>query len=248
MSERDDIFDIHLSALVDGELGRERRAELERAIGADAGLAARFDEMRTHKQMLRRLFDPVAQRPIPEEWLAQAYAPPRARRWRVVAAIAAAVLVAVIATKTWIDWRPAAPGSVVDEALDARALAIRPEKTIAVGQGVGLARYDAMLKNIVGARVRVPNMMKAGYRLTAIRLFAHEGGRAAELSYRDARDHVFTLYVSRSDGAVDFVQLERRGLRVCLWRDDTVSTVMAGNVSTAVMQRLAILAYAGMTA
>ena len=32
MSERDDIRDIHLSALIDGELGGERREELERAI------------------------------------------------------------------------------------------------------------------------------------------------------------------------------------------------------------------------
>ena len=248
MSERDDLFDIHLSALVDGELGEERRAEIERAVGADAALADRVAEMRSQKEMLRRIFEPVAQRPIPREWLERAYAPPKTAPWRLVAAVAAAMLLAVIGTKSYLDWQPAAPGWIVDEALNARADVVRPEKVLAVAGGAEVAAYDAVLKTAVGARVRVPDMRKAGYRLATVRLFPHDGGHAAELSYRDAQDHVFTLYVSHSDGSVDFVQLERRGLRVCLWRDDQVSTVMAGNISKAVMQRLAILAYAGMTA
>lgn len=248
MSERDDIRDTHLSALIDGELAAGRRAELERQIESDAALAQRVDEMRADKEMLRRIFAPVAQRPIPRALLAAAHAPPRRNAWRWAASVAAALLLAVIGTFSYLSMGPATPVWIVDEALNARQLVTRPQAAIAVAANGEVSRYDRMLRQTVGARVRVPDMTKAGYRLASIRLFQHDGGRAAELSYRDAQNHVFTLYVSRSDGSVDFVQLERRGLRVCLWRDDQVSTVMAGNVSTAAMQRLAIIAYGGMTA
>jgi hypothetical protein len=40
----------------------------------------------------------------------------------------------------------------------------------------------------------------------------------------------------------------RADLRVCIWQDDQVGMVMAGDVSTAAMQRLASLAYSGLTA
>lgn len=246
MSERDDIRDIHLSALLDGELGGERRTELEQAITADAELAARLDEMRTDKEMLRRIFDPVAQRPLPMGWLARLHAPQTP--WRRLAPIAAALVLAVIGTFAYFHLTPNAPVWIVDEALNARQDVTRPARVLSVASGGEVSRYDEILKSTVGARVRVPDMSKAGYRLASIRLFPHDSGRAAELSYRDAQNHVFTLYVSHSDGTIDFIQLERRGLRVCLWRDDQVSTVMAGNVSTAAMQRLAVLAYSGMTA
>ncbi|HUO99384.1 MAG TPA: hypothetical protein VMU01_11990 [Rhizomicrobium sp.] len=248
MSERDDIRDIHLSALIDGELGGERREELERAIERDPALAARVAEMHADKLMLHRIYDPVARRPLPREWLDLVERPQRRVPWRLAASIAAALLVVAIGTYSYLDLRPTAPVWIVDEALNARQDVTRPEQVIVAARGGGVSRYDAMLEITVGARVRVPDMGKAGYRLAAIRVFPHGGGRAAELAYRDANGHVFTLYVSRSNGTVDFVQLERRGLRVCLWRDDQVSTVMAANISTAAMQRLAILAYSGMTA
>ena len=73
------------------------------------------------------------------------------------------------------------------------------------------------------------------------------GGSAAELLYRDRQDRLFTLYVRRSDGSARFDQFKRAGLRVCVWQDDQLGMVMAGDVSTAAMQRLASLAYTGLT-
>jgi anti-sigma factor RsiW len=248
MSEPNDIRDIHLSALIDGEISDDRRLELEKEIRSDPALARRVDEMRADKEMLRRVFEPVAQRPIPQEWLARAYAPRRHVPWRMAGSIAAAMLVGLIGLFSYFQLGPVAPVWIVDEALNARQDVTQPQKIVAVAANADVAHYDGMLRQTVGTRVRVPDMRKAGYRLASIRLFPHDGGRAAELTYQDAENHVFSLYVSHSDGSVDFLQLERRGLRVCLWRDDQVSTVMAGNVSTAAMQRLAILAYGGMMA
>jgi anti-sigma factor RsiW len=67
------------------------------------------------------------------------------------------------------------------------------------------------------------------------------------LFYRDRTGRLFTLYLRHSDGMVRFDQFMRDGLRICVWQDEEVGTVMAGNVSTADMQRLASLAYTGLT-
>jgi anti-sigma factor RsiW len=248
MSERDDIREIHLSALLDGELVEGRRAEMEAFLKSDAAQAARYEAMRSDKEMLRRVFEPMAQRPVPQEWLAQAYSRPRQTSWRLFGSMAAALLVGMISIATYLELRPQAPAGVVEEALDVRQDATCSGQMISVDAGTDVARYDGTLQRAVGSRVRVPDMRKAGYRLVSVCVLPHRGGHSTQLAYRDAQNHVFTLYVSHSDGTVEFVQLERRGLRVCLWRDDQISTVMAGDVSTAMMQKLAVLAYAGMTA
>jgi hypothetical protein len=69
----------------------------------------------------------------------------------------------------------------------------------------------------------------------------------AERQNRDGGNRLFTLYLHRSNGVARFDQFERNGLRVCVWQDEELGTVMAGNVSTAAMQRLASLAYTGLT-
>ena len=104
------------------------------------------------------------------------------------------------------------------------------------------------VSSAVALHVKVPDLEKMGYRLTAIHLYpGAPGGSAAELLYRDQQNRLFTLYLRHSDGTARFDQFERDGLRVCVWQDEELSTVMAGNVSTAAMQRLASLAYTGLT-
>lgn len=243
MSERND-YNIDLSALLDGELTAERRTELEARIKVDPAVAARLTEYRADKEMLRRIYEPVARRPIPKEWLATAYGSRPKTSWRMVGSIAAALLVAIFGTISYMELRPPAAGEVVQEALNARGDIAAPVKIVAVETGTELNRYADVLRSAVGSKVKVPDMRKAGYRLTTIRVFAHG---AAELAYRDQENRVFTLYVRRSDGTPRVDQFERNGLRVCIWQDDELSAVMAGNVSTAAMQRLASLAYSGLT-
>jgi anti-sigma factor RsiW len=90
-------------------------------------------------------------------------------------------------------------------------------------------------------------MAALGYQLVQIRLYGASNKGAAELSYRDRENRLFTLYLRHSDGSVRFDQFKRDDLRICVWQDEELGTVMAGNVSTAAMQRLASLAYTGLT-
>jgi len=140
--------------------------------------------------------------------------------------------------------RPAASEEIVAAALTVREGS--EGKTIDVsGDG---SQYSDVVSTAIAERVKIPDLGKMGYRLSTIHLYPKApGGSAAELLYRDQANRLFTLYLRHSDGTARFDQFERAGLRVCVWQDDELGMVMAGNLSTAAMQRLASLAYSGLT-
>jgi anti-sigma factor RsiW len=252
MSGDSSIGEDDLHAFIDGALGEDRRRQVEAAMRADAGLADRAAAFARDKQMMKRLYGPSADRPLPARWIALARgaaAPPAARRqWRRLAAIAAVLLLALAgAIAYWQHGLQAQGGGIVQAALDARTHRLHGETAITVA-GPDIRSYDAVLRNVVAMKVKVPDLRRMGYRLTGIHFYPQSPrGRAAELLYRDGQGRLFTLYLRRSDGAARFDQFERDGLRVCIWQDDALAMVMAGNVSTAAMQRLASLSYTGLT-
>jgi anti-sigma factor RsiW len=250
MSDNSDIDDIELHAFIDGELDVARVSAFEARMKADPVLAERIAEFRADKDMLKRVYAPVAERPIPEEWLALARnsAPPARISWRLAGSIAAVVILSVIGTAGYLELRPPGGSEVVAAALDARTTVAHAREIISIPSGADIRRYDNVLSSTVALNVKVPDLGRMGYRLTGILLYPHlPNGNAAELLYRDGNDRSFTLYLRRSDGKARFDQFERSGLRICVWQDEVLSTVMAGNVSTAAMQRLASLAYSGLT-
>ena len=236
------ISDEDLHAYIDGALEEKRALAVRDALANDAVLAERAALFQADKAMLKAVYAPLAERPLPPEWIARARARPR-MRWRLACAIAAAILVVVGAPLAWRHTMPATGSDVVEAALDARAGTPSGERRIVASDRVPAQRYDAALRQAVASNVHVPDLSRMGYRLIGLHLY----GKAAEILYRGPQDRLFTLYVRRSDGSARFDQFERRGLRVCIWQDDQISTVMAGDVSAAVMQRLATLSYTGLT-
>jgi hypothetical protein len=81
-----------------------------------------------------------------------------------------------------------------------------------------------------------------GYQVTGLKFYEH----AAEIEYHDGKGRLFTLYLRPSDGTTRFDQFARDGVRICVWQDDRISTVMTGTISAAMMQRLASLTYLGL--
>jgi anti-sigma factor RsiW len=242
------ISDLDLTAYIDGELDADRVRAVEDAVSRDAGLAARIAAYRADKNMLKRIYAPLAEHSIPSAWTELARASPypaaRARHsWRLVGAIAAVVLV-ILGGWRFYDaaHKPVAAGDVIQAALDARGDRPSAQKTIAVANIGEARRYDAALEGIVGVNVQVPALGSMGFQVTSLRFYE----RAAEIQYRDSKGRIFTLYLRPSDGTTRFDQFERDGLRVCVWQDDRISTVMAGTISAAMMQRLASLTYVGL--
>jgi anti-sigma factor RsiW len=248
MNDSMDISESELHAYVDGALDAARANAMAARLAADPILAHRVAGFKADMAMLKKLYGPLADRPVPAEWLALAQnskpAAP-AYSWRLVGAIAAVLLVALmLAPFAYRQLAPGRTGEIVTAALSARE--VPAEKTIRVAGDAG--QYDAVISSAIAEKVKVPDLGKMGYRLSTIRFYPDApGGRAAELVYRGQDDRLFTLYLRRSDGTARFDQFERAGLRVCIWQDDQLGMVMVGNVTTAAMQRLASLAYTGLT-
>ncbi len=248
MSNDKEISESELHAYIDGALDRDRADTVAARLAADPALAHRVAGFKADMAMLKKVYGPLADRPVRDEWLALAQNSRPAAiaySWRLAGAIAAVLLVAlVLAPFAYRQLAPGQPSEIVTAALSARAAPA--EKTINVAGDAG--QYDAAISGAVAEKVKVPDLGKMGYRLSVIRLYPDApGGRAAELVYRSRDSRLFTLYLRRSDGTARFDQFERQGLRVCVWQDDQLGMVMAGNVSTAAMQRLASLAYTGLT-
>ena len=250
MTDQLKITDLDLTAYIDGELDPNRVRAVEDAVSRDAGLAARVAAYRADKNMLKRIYAPLAEHSIPSAWtdLARAAPNPSARArhsWRMFGAAAAAVVLVVLGAWRLSDagHRPAPAGDVIEAALGARSDRPTAQKAVAVASIGEARRYDAALKEIVGVSVQVPQLVSLGYQVTGLKLYEH----AAEIQYRGGKDRVFTLYLRPSDGKTRFDQFERDGLRICVWQDDRISTVMAGNISAGMMQRLASLTYLGLT-
>jgi hypothetical protein len=86
-----------------------------------------------------------------------------------------------------------------------------------------------------------------GYRLAQIRVYdGVPGGKAVGLDYRDAQMHEFTLYLRHPSSPARVDLYQREGLRVCIWQDDVLGTVMLGEMSAAEMARIASLSYSGL--
>ena len=68
-----------LAAYVDGELEGEARASIERAIAADAEIAARIEQHRAVRRRLQAAYAPVLEEPVPERLIDTARTAPMQR-------------------------------------------------------------------------------------------------------------------------------------------------------------------------
>jgi anti-sigma factor RsiW len=246
--------DLELHAFIDGELDAEHVRAFEARMKIEPALAERVAAFRADKEMLKRVYAPAADQSIPKEWIALAFmsGPPKrqpvpwAMSWRLAGAIAAVVVLSVIGAVFYGQRQISGAGDVVQAALDARADTAHAQDFIAIPAGADMGKYNRILSSTVALNVKVPDLKRMGYRLAGILLYPRSPA-AAEMVYRNDRNESFALYLRRSDGKAHFDQFERNGLRVCVWQDEALSAVMTGNVSTATMQRLASLAYTGLT-
>jgi len=228
-----------LHALIDGELPPHRARMVEAMIQADAALAARVADYRAQKALMKQLYGPLIDQPVPQHLIHRAQSTPARQGWGDWRRFAAAAVVALVLAGGGALWlRPGTvPGDVVELALDARTASLP-------GTPDDLAPYNEALSRIMDLKVKVPDLSRAGYTLAGV----HLEEDAASIAYRDGRGKLVTIYLRQSDGTVRFDQFKRADLRICVWQDDRLSMVMAGDMSAAIMQRLASMAYIGLTA
>lgn len=249
MSVPTEIRPEELHAYLDRELAEPRRAEIERLIERDPNMAEQLAAFRSDKGMITHVYGPLINRPLPRAWISQIERHgARARpRLPVLTALAASFVLLVMGTAVL---NPVSQYSVVADALSARDNSLRPIAVASWRSESGFGAASDIVAKTLKMKLRAPNLSEMGYSLTAIHLYpATTNGNAVELIYRGPKSQDFTLFIRRAMGGQPrFDVFERDGVRVCLWQDEDLATVMAGHMSAAEMQRLASLAYNGLSA
>lgn len=253
MTPAEPIREEELHAFIDGELSSDRACDVAAALQADPALAARAAAFAADTAALAAAYRPLAQQPLPAAWIARIeqatartsvtpvghHRNSHRARWAIGLA-ASLVLVVGSATLLYERNRP-------DRSILAMAEAARLEQSQALSRLTGAALVeapsrDAALTHAVGLPLRAPDLMKLGWQLVEIDLYA----KAAALRYRTAKGGALTMFVRRSSGTPRFDLLEKGRIRVCIWQDDVVAAVMMGEMSAGQMMRVAGTAYASL--
>ena len=250
MSGNVHVEDEALHALIDGELPESERAEVEAAIAADAHLSNRAALFRADKARLAEIYGRVADLPLPSKWIDMVERRPQASRTflpvQTIAAIAAALLVLVGGP---VLYRQSTPHeeAIVQEALAARSNDLPAGQIISVKTPAQSTAVTRAIRSALAMPVHAPDLSRMGYALVGVRTYNRaSSGKAVELLYRHAGNRTFALYVRKPTGPPRFDQYRQGNLRVCIWQDDVIGTVMTGEMPAAEMQRLASLAYTGL--
>ena len=233
-----------LHAFIDGELPPARAAEVAAAVEHDAQLARLVAAFRADKVRLKEIYAPMLQTPVPEAWQrmidpTQLKRPPVIDR-RGWMAMAASI---VAAAGGWTVYRTLMAEN--DEAVVAAAIAARRDQS-AAHETLSMADAGVLMTQTLGLKLKAPDLTTLGFTLVNGR--SYDSRKAMKLDYRDAQARVFTLYLAPSSGKPRFEMTKRGELRVCVWQDDVMGTIMVADVSAGEMLRLASLAYSGLNA
>lgn len=250
MSTQATIRDEELHAFIDGELDEANRARVEAAVNADPGLGGQVGAFRADKARLVSLYGSGLNEPLPHEWLATieeatARKPIPRTAWAALG-IAASFILVLSGTIAFREFTKTPHDDVVADALAARTLVTRPDYVVPVNSDGQVRAESAVMAKTLDTRVKAPDLSRMGYRLVGIDVYSAPAP-SFDLRYVDAEGRAVTLYVRRSPGSTRFDILEMRGLKVCVWQDNILSTVVTGSMSAGEMERLASLAYSGLT-
>ena len=248
-----------LHAFIDGELDSVRAAEIAKLVASDPVLAARVEAFRADKKRLEQIYGTLRDLPVPPKWLQSVEDRLVRQRPRFpsvylsrrgVAAIAASLLL-VLTVNLWIVYERFSTtneDAIIAEAFAARQDATPPEQSFAALALAAPEQRDQVVRTALSMSLKAPDLTKLGYRLANIRVYSGKpGGKAVELAYRDAQNRLFTLYLRHPSGPPRVELVERDGMRICIWQDDVLGTVMLGQMSAGEMARMASLAYSGLT-
>ncbi len=252
MTRRTDILDEDLQAFIDDELDEASRRRVEAALAGDPELGEAVARYREDKARILAVYGAGLEEPLPPHWIAMIEEPTGRADWRRMGwgltALAASFILVLGLTIAIRQQASPAGSDIVAQALAARANLVQPRTFIAIRSAQDAHLQDAAMTKALDTTAKAPDLSRMGYRLVGIQVYSMPQ-RAFELVYRDRAGRAFTLYLRRSgSGAARFDQFVQNGVRICVWQDDVVGMVMAGKMSAAEMQRLATLAYSGLTA
>ena len=256
------ITEADLQAYIDGRLAHVRRGEVETWLASHPDEAERVAQLRSQRDAVHALYDPVLYEPIPDRLLQFAQRGPRLRGLAMVAGwIALGAVAGVLAGWQLRAWQEGRAPAISEGASIARSAAVAhatysPEVRHPVEVGADQEKHlVAWLSKRLGARVRAPALDSVGLSLMGGRLLPGEGDPAAgpepapvaQFMYQGARGQRVTLYVrtemhGRNETAFRFAR--EGGVRVFYWIDRKFGYALSsGDLNRAQLQHVAELVY-----
>jgi anti-sigma factor RsiW len=239
------VTETDLHAYVDGATDESARREVEAWLAAHPEEAERLRAYAEQNAMLRSLYNPVLDEPVPAALLA---VQPRAWRRYAVAAVVFAVGIAL----GWLLHSELVRPQVVQLSLARQAAIahvvyapeVRHPVEVAANEEDHLVRW---LSKRLGTTLTAPKLSQVGYDLVGGRLLSNAQGPVAQFMYQDARGQRLTLYVSRTRGeprdtAFRFSQEDR--VAVFYWVDGNFGYALSGEMGKDQLLGVADVVYA----
>jgi anti-sigma factor RsiW len=226
-----------LHAFVDGELDRAEAVKFAAKVAASPMLAREVARLRADKELLGKVYGPIAEEPIPE----RLRAPFRRRRsQRRLVQIASGIgIAAALSLMLWLVPNPGGD-RLVAEALSARDGKVAAQRIAAADILASAEARDQLVAETLSVPIKVPDLDAAGYRLAAIALYK----QAAQISYRNAAGLLFTLYLRHPLGPDRFDMRAKGKMEICVWENAELAVAMVGEMSGKDMLKLAAATYA----
>jgi len=238
------ISEADLHAYVDGALLEGTRPEVEAWLASHPDDTERLRAYGDYNAMLRSLYNPVMDEPVPAALLAT-----RAPAWRRYAA--AAVVFAFGIGLGWVVRgqsfsHQAVPFSLARQAAIAHVVyapEVRHPVEVGANDEEHLVRW---LSKRLGTTLKAPTLSTVGYDLVGGRLLSGPQGPVAQFMYQDGRGQRLTLYVSRQRGeprdtAFRFSQEDR--VSVFYWVDGNFGYALSGEIGKQQLLKLADIVY-----
>lgn len=238
------VNEAQLHSYVDGGLSESAKAEVEAWLRAHPEDAERVREYAEQNALLRSLFNPVLEEPVPAALLAL-----RPRAWPRYAA--AAAIFAMGVTLGWLvrgefvtpQMVPVSLARLAATAHIVYAPEVRHPVEVAANEEAHLVGW---LSKRLGTTLKAPKLSPLGYELVGGRLLSGPQGPVAQFMYQDARGQRLTLYVSRQRGeprdtAFRFSQEDR--VSVFYWVDGNYGYALSGEIRKDQLLQVADVVY-----
>ena len=238
------VTEAELHTYIDGALSEGARAEVEAWLVSHPEDAERLRAYAEQNALLRSLYNPVLDEPVPAALLAV-----RPHAWRRYAAAAA-----IFALGIALGWivrgmfisPQTSPASLARLAATAHAVyspEVRHPVEVTANEEEHLV---AWLSKRVGTTLKAPKLAPLGYELVGGRLLSGPQGPVAHFMYQDARGQRLTLYVSRQRGeprdtAFRFSQEDR--VSVFYWVDGNFGYALSGEIRREQLLQVADVVY-----
>lgn len=197
-----------LNAYLDGELGPEATAAVERHLALESEDARRIADYRAIGEALHALYDPVMAEPVPAR-LAAATERRRSAALDWTMRIAAALVLLVVGgAGGWMLSRAIPSGESAQIAFTRHAIDAHRLYTVEVRHPVEVvaddeAHMSSWLSRRLGKDLKPPALGGAGFKLVGGRLLPAEGKPAAQFMYENTGGQRLTLFFAVAAGGGD---------------------------------------------